>query len=76
MQYNLGLPASEERLAHQTLTRELWSELYPELCFDCKGFLSFTYENNGFSAPDPEHWEVTRVYCEHCDKEICNEEVL
>lgn len=40
-----------------------------EHCPECGELLEFVWENNGFTAPDPEHWEITKVYCPECGYE-------
>jgi len=76
--HNLALPPQEEKLALRQLSQEEFAQLYPELCPNCRGFLSFTYQNNGFTSPDPERWEQTHAHCDHCgwDSWTSKEEVL
>lgn len=37
-----------------------------DVCPVCHGLLNPIYENNGFTAPDPTHYEVTGVKCSVC----------
>lgn len=40
-----------------------------EACPECGDLLECIWENNGFTAPDPEHWEVVGVVCPSCGYE-------
>lgn len=37
-----------------------------ERCPECGEILEEEWENVGFTAPDPEKWIVTRIYCPEC----------
>lgn len=41
-----------------------------EICTNCGGLIKPEYENNGFQAPDPEHWEITGGTCINCGHKI------
>lgn len=36
------------------------------VCPECMCLMTPVYENNGFQAPDPTHYEVVGVNCSNC----------
>lgn len=41
-----------------------------EICTQCGGLIKFEYENNGFQAPDPTHYEVSGGQCINCGHKL------
>lgn len=38
-------------------------------CPECGAEMMAEWENNGFSPPDPTHWEITGMTCPECGHE-------
>ena len=49
-----------------TMNGEIIEELTEDKCPKCGEILFFNWENNGFSEPDPTHYEIVSEYCKAC----------